>query len=102
MLVIKGKKYDISNLYTLPGELNGFNITSKQDDNALEFFGEQNPFSNFHPAKFAFNGMHYHCSEQLMQHSKAKFFSDHSTALKIMDCTDALECKRIFKDITKL
>ena len=98
-LVIKGKKYDIYTLHTLPNELNGFNITSKQGDNVLCFFGEQNPFSNFHQAKFSLNGIQYHCTEQMIQHNKAIFFGDKNTAVKILNCTDALDCKRTAKEI---
>ena len=55
-LVLKSKKYDLNNLHALPDELNGFTITSKQDECSLGFFGELNVFSNFHPAKFTFDG----------------------------------------------
>ena len=99
-LVLKGKKYDVNTLHTLPNELNGFNITSKQEDKVLCFFGEQNPFSNFHPAKFSLNGIQYHCTEQMIQHNKAIFFGDKTTAAKILNCIDALECKRTAKEIS--
>ena len=99
-LVLKGKKYNVNTLHTLPSELNGFNITSKQEDKVLCFFGEQNPFNNFHPANFSLNGIQYHCTEQMIQHNKAIFFGDKTTAAKILNCIDALECKRTAKEIT--
>ena len=98
-LVLKSKKYDLNNLHTLPGELNGFTITSKQDKHSLGFFGELNPFSNFHPTKFTFDGKEYHSTEQLIQFNKSKFFNDMETCEKILECKSALDCKYLSKAI---
>ena len=67
-LVIKGRNYTTKNLYQLPEEINGFKATSKTEGDVLGFFGELNPFSNFHPAPFTINGQKYHSSEQCIQH----------------------------------
>ena len=98
-LVLKSKKYDLSNLDSLPDELNSFNITSKQDDRTFGFFGELNAFSNFHPVKFTLEGCEYHLSEQLIQYNKSKFFGDVETCDKILECKSALECKLQSKTI---
>lgn len=48
------------------------------------FFGKDDPFSNFHPARFTVNGETYTCSEQFMMHQKASKINDcnlQSTAL---------------------
>ena len=52
-LIIKGKKYDSSNLHLLPDDINGYRSTSKVDEsgNVVGFFGELYPLSNFHPVK---------------------------------------------------
>ena len=83
-LVIQGKKYGINNLHELPDELSTFNVSSKSTDAVIGFFGELNPLSNFHPAKFTHNGFAYHCSEQMIQHEKALYFKDSETANAIM------------------
>ena len=75
-VVIKGKHYGLNNLDELPADLEAFKVTSKEDDNSIVFFGELNPLSNFHPAKFTVNEFEYSTSEQYIQHMKAKFFND--------------------------
>ena len=64
------------------------------------FFGELNPLSNFHPAPFVYNNIKYHCTEQLIQHQKAKLFGNKDTAENILNTPDALGCKRLSKEIS--
>ena len=45
------------------------------------------------------NGVHYICSEQFIQHTKAILFKDYITAKKILNATTALECKTLAKEI---
>ena len=99
-LIIQGKKYTRSNLDSLPEDIDGFNVTSKDDGDCIGFFGELNPLSNFHPAKFTYNGFEYNSSEQLIQHQKALRFGDRATANKIMECKEALDCKQLSREIT--
>ena len=61
-LIIKGKKYGLQNLHELPEGLSTFDVSSKSSDEVIGFFGELNPFSNFHPSRFTHNGYTYHCS----------------------------------------
>ena len=91
-LVIKGKKYDSSNLHLLPDDINGFRATSKvdTDENVLGFFGELNPLSNFHPVNFNINGVSYHSSEQYIQHQKSVMFGDKSAEQMILLSNSAL------------
>ena len=98
-LVILGRRYNTTNLHALPAPLSGFNATSNSNDDIIGFFGELNPLSNFHHAPFTCNGSLYHCSEQYIQHTKAKYFEDEGTASSIMAATTAAECKQISKDI---
>ena len=67
-LVIKGKTYNRKNLEALPEDISGPIVSSKESDQAIGFFGELNPLSNFHPSKFIYNGTEYNNSEQLIQH----------------------------------
>ena len=98
--MIKGKVYDKSNLDKLPEDVNVSSVSSKESDNVFGFFGEFNPLSNFHPAKFVYNNIEYHSSEQLIQYQKAIQFGDKKIALEILSAKSALECKRLSKDIS--
>ena len=86
-LVIQGKKYTRTNVHQLPEKISGFNCTPKSDDETICFFGELNPFSNFHLCSFGVAGIKYHSSEQFIQHTKAKFFDDAKTANAIMNAS---------------
>ena len=99
-LVIQGKSYDRSSLKKLPEDLNCYSISSKETENTFGFFGELNPLSNFHHAPFVYNNIKYHCTEQLIQHQKAKLFGDKDTAEKIVNTPDTLGCKHLSKEIS--
>ena len=94
-VVIDGKDYTLNNLHELPEDINSFKATSKTDDDTVGFFGEANPLSNFHPAKFTFNGETYISSEQFIQATKASFFGDTDTHTKIMGCKTSFDCKQL-------
>ena len=79
--------------------MTGYNVSSKEDDNHIGFFGELNPFSNFHEAPFTVDGITYHSSEQFIQYKKAKFFTDDSSSKKILKASTSLECKQLSKEI---
>ena len=98
-LVLRGISYTTEKLEDLPEELKGYNISSKSDQNTIGFFGMLNPFSNFYPAKFSFGGKDYSSSEQMIQHTKAKYFRDEELARRIMDCESAHECQKLSKEI---
>ena len=93
-LFIAGKRYDVENLDELPDDLNGFNVTSKSENNTLGFFGELNPFSNLYRSPFTINGL------QFIQYTKAQHYKDLSSATKIMRSDTLFECKQIGKKIT--
>ena len=99
-LVIQGKKYNRENIHQLPEKINGFNCTSKSSEDTICFFGELNPFSNFHPCTFEVAGIKYHSSEQFIQHMKARFFEDQRSSDAILHAVTPRECKRLSKNIT--
>ena len=99
-LVIQGKKYTRENVHQLPEKINGYNCTTKTDENMVCFFGELNPFSNFHPCSFEVVGVKYHSSEQFIQHMKARFFEDKKSAEAILNAVTPHECKQLSKSIT--
>ena len=98
-LVLKGKHYTFDRLDRLPSNLNIFGLTSKEDRDTVGYFGELNPLSNFHPTNFTVDGIHYTSSEQFIQRSKALLFKDYVTANKIINATNALECKELSREI---
>ena len=97
--MIKGKHYNRNNIEELPEDLSGYKITSKEDSDTIGFFGELNPLSNFHQSHFIVNNHWFHCTEQYIQHKKAKFFNDKPTALRIMASDSAIECKQLARKI---
>ena len=98
-LVLDGKHFYRGNLHTLPSELDPAEVTSKTNSNTIAFFGELNPFSNFHEAKFNYEGEKFYCCEQFIQWKKAVFFNDRITEKRILNSVDALKCKEAAKDI---
>ena len=49
------------------------------------FFQATSPFSQWHPSKFTYKELDFICTEQFMMYAKAKTFSDHKVADKIMN-----------------
>ena len=98
-LIIKGKTYTIENLSSLPEEINGYNSTSKCDDNSLGFFGELNPMSNFHRYSFTVDNIKYHSAEQFIQREKAIYFKDNMTTQEILDAKTPIEYKELSQEI---
>ena len=98
-IIINGKWYSRNDIHNLPDDLSGYNVSNKTDDHTVGFFGELNPFSNFHKCSFTYNEVEYHCSEQLIQHQKAIHCNDTSAAKMILQASSAWECKRLSKSI---
>ena len=92
-LKIKSKRYTIDNLHQLPDEINGFKATTKRNGGVLCFYGELNPFSNFHAVEFELDGVIYRNSEQYIQQQKAIMFEDKVAEAKIMSASTPLQCK---------
>ena len=98
-LILKGKPYTVNTLNQLPEELNVFDVSSKQNESVVVFFGEINPLSNFHPAPFQHEGVRYISSEQFIQSTKAKYFGDIETQEQILSCATSWECKELSRQI---
>ena len=92
-LVIKGKHYNINTLTRLPKSLKPVKVSSRTNDHVYGYFGELNPLSNFFHAPFSHDGVQYHCSEQFIQHEKAKLFNDKSAMTRIMEAKNGSTCK---------
>ena len=50
--MIQGKKFTGDNIHQLPEKINGFQCTSKSNEDTICYFGELNPLSNFHLCTF--------------------------------------------------
>ena len=98
-LVLNGRRYSTNDISTLPSDLSGYTVTSKTSIDSVGFFGELNPFSNFHECNFEVNGRTYHSSEQFIQNAKANYFGDRETASRIMSRSNAFECKKESRNI---
>ena len=99
-MIIQGKRYTISNLHTLPEDISTFEATSKSTKDAIGFFGELNPFSNFYKTKFELDNKTYHSTEQYIQEQKAIFFKDATVAEAIMATENPLDCKCLAQSIS--
>ena len=93
-LVICGRTYTLENLQQLPDDLNCFNVTCKEDNQCLGFFGGLNPLSNFHTTPFQVDGIEYFSSEQFIQAKKAEYFNDRVTYNRIMGSSTSLDCQK--------
>ena len=93
-LVICGRTYTLENLQQLPDDLNCFNVTCKEDNQCLGFFGGLNPLSNFHTAPFQVDGIEYFSSEQFIQAKKAEYFNDRATYDRITGSSTSLDYKK--------
>ena len=98
-IILKGKPYTVNTLNQLPEELNVFDVSSKQNESVVVFFGEINPLSNFYPSPFVFEGIHYISSEQFIQSTKATYFGDNEICNQILGCTTSWECKELSREI---
>ena len=98
-IVLDGKKYHRKNLHTLPDGLSVLDVTTKSNEDTIAFFGELNPFSNFHGCNFMCDGQNFHSSEQYIQWKKAELFGDTISMDHILNSEDALESKTIARDI---
>ena len=99
-LKLNGKRYHQLNVHTLPDKLHPVEVTSIHDDHSIAFFGELNPFSNFHPCQFSLDGIDYHSTKQFIQLKKGEFFKDDIAKERILHCEDAMDSKDISKNIT--
>ena len=65
--VIKGTKYDISNIHKLLSQISGMAATQNTDDDTVCYFGQLSPFRNFHVSNFIVDDYEFVNSEQYTQ-----------------------------------
>ena len=99
VLVINSMRYTKENLHKLLKNIDRYHSTSKRNKDVIGFFGELNPFSNFHEVPLEIDGIIFHSTEQWIQYQKAKLFGDNEIGEKIMKTTRPIECKKLSYEI---
>ena len=97
-LVVNGITYTAgpkNNLHTLPADINLQSLCEKQSDDALIYFGQNHPFSNFNGSVMKIDGQQYSCGEQFIQATKASLFNDDNTQARILQASTPQEMKRL-------
>ena len=79
--------------------LNQWKLPRRKIPIQLVFLVNSAHSATFIVQNFIWNGQIYHCSEQYIQHQKAKYCGDTATANDIMSCKTALQCKRASRNI---
>lgn len=72
-LKVDGKLYTVDTIDALALELGPEDINTKTEKNVTCFFGAASPLSNFHYAKFEYDGVKFNCVEEVLQLKKASF-----------------------------
>ena len=98
-LILRGTKYNIDTLHTLPETLSPYKAAQHTTTECLIFHGQHTPLSNFHPSKFNIENQSFTSAEQYIQYKKATHFNDHRTATKILQCQHAHEAKTLSRNI---
>jgi predicted NAD-dependent protein-ADP-ribosyltransferase YbiA (DUF1768 family) len=60
------------------------NFTGNVADGFTLFWHSTSPYSQWHPSVFHIKGITFTSAEQFMMYCKAKFFNDHTTAMRIV------------------
>lgn len=95
----ESQTYDVSNLHSLPDELDPKLVGTVTKNNFLAFFGQNCPLSNFYEAPFYADGFKYRHVEQFLFCKKAEFARDDASKQKILTANTPAECKKIGKHI---
>ena len=68
-------------------------------DDVILFWLKDDPFSQFHPAKFEIDGTLFSCAEQYMMYQKAVLFKDEEIATLILKETDPRNMKKLGRQV---
>ncbi|GBO88653.1 NADAR family protein [Marinobacter salsuginis] len=63
------------------------------------FWGNKDPFSNWHPSPFRYKGNSFSHVEQFMMFGKAQLFGDRSVAEEILNTRDPRKCKALGREV---
>ena len=94
-LILDGKAFTVNNLKDLPKSLHPRTAAEKCNQEALVFFTQGSPFSNFYLAPFVIDYTRYVNNEQYIQAKKAELFNDDDSHSKIMQTSNPYAIKTI-------
>jgi ribA/ribD-fused uncharacterized protein len=94
-LIIDDKTYTVSNLHTLPQNLDPAKLATKSVGNVTGFYSKSSPLSNFYEARFEIDNKTFSSTEQYLQFRKAEYAELPDLAGKIRSTMSALECKKM-------
>ena len=99
-LYINEQSYTVDTLHQLPDQYKPENIAMKREGGYIFFFGKECPLSNFYLADFLLDGHKFNSTEQFIQYSKAKMFSDSKTAEEILREPEPSKQKALGRKVT--
>lgn len=75
--------------------------TTDHANDYVFFWKSGSPFSNWHPAKYTYDGIEFNCSEQGLMWSKAMLFDDVDVARTILQCnvTEQKQMKSLGREV---
>ncbi len=98
-LIINQQTYTVDTLSQLPEEYKLDRITLVRDGSFIFFFGRECPLSNFYISEFTLDGHTFNSTEQFIQFSKAKMFSDTKTAEDILREPEPSKQKALWRKV---
>lgn len=98
-LMVNGKTYTTKTTNKLPEELMLHNITTPSNGKQTAFFTYHSPLSNHYKAEQVVDNRLFNSNEQYYMYAKAKRFSDHESAQKIMMEKDPVQQKKLGSNI---
>ena len=63
------------------------------------FWGNESPFSQWHPSRFEVEGKHFSCAEQYMMYGKARLFGDEEAAERILKSRNPRQQKALGRKV---
>ena len=94
-LHIDGSVYTVSNLHTLPPNLDPAHLATKRIGNVTAFFSKSSPLSNFFEANVKIENENFVTVEQYFQYRKALFAEKPDIAWRIKNTKSPGLCKKL-------
>ena len=99
-LTIDGTVYTMTNLHTLPPNLNPASVATKTIGNITAFYSKSSPLSNFYEADVQIDNEVFSSVEQYFQYQKAVYAEKPDVARKIKSTKSPALCKKFGDAIT--
>ena len=96
---VDGNLYGVNDLTRLPESLSPQSGCIRETADAIAFFGQHTPFSNFFRSNIAIEGHTYNCTEQYIQKSKAEIMGCEEVAAQVLKQADPAKQKQMCKNL---